>query len=78
MLTVADPEEAVAYFQRSSAQEPGRIDFSVGLARSLVRVQATAKARCLWARCVGPVREGTHEDRVDMPPLVRAGDWDTG
>jgi Flp pilus assembly protein TadD len=77
MLTVADPEEAVAYFQRSSAQEPNRIDFKRGLARSLVRAGKPQSALPVWRDVVGS-SEGTHEDRVDYATaLVRAGDWDT-
>ncbi len=77
MLTVADPEEAVAYFQRSSAQEPDRIDFKRGLARSFVRAGRPQSALPVWRDVVGSP-EGTHEDRVDYASaLVRAGDWDT-
>ena len=36
MLTVADPNEAVSYFQRASAANPDRIDLRRGLAKSLV------------------------------------------
>ena len=32
MLTVGDPEEAVAYFTRASLNDPGRIDLMRGLA----------------------------------------------
>jgi len=32
MMTVADPNEAVNYFQRSLQKEPNRIDFTRGLA----------------------------------------------
>ena len=39
MLTVADPNEAVSYFERASAANPDRIDLHRGLAVSLVRAK---------------------------------------
>ncbi len=37
MLSVADPNESVAYFQRTIAQSPNRIDLHRGLAMSVFR-----------------------------------------
>lgn len=75
MLTVADPEEAVAYFQRASAQDPDRIDFKRGLAMSLVRAGQAARALPVWKE-VTDSTDGTNEDRVDFASaLVRTGDW---
>ena len=37
MLTVGDPNEAVAYFQKTSAENPERPDLKRGLAKSLIR-----------------------------------------
>ena len=75
MLTVADPEEAVTYFQRASSQEPDRIDFKRGLATSLVRAGQAARSVPVWREIVGSP-EGTNEDRVDYASaLVRTGDW---
>ena len=48
MLTVSDPEEAVSYFARSSAQQPDRVDFKRGLAKSLVRAGRPADAVPVW------------------------------
>ena len=43
MLTVGDPKEAVAYFQKSSGENPDRIDLKRGLAKSLIRAGQTAQ-----------------------------------
>ena len=75
MLTVGDPNEAVAYFQRASAQDPERIDLMRGLAVSLVRAKRTAEARVAWARVVEHP-EATSNDRVKLADaLIRANDW---
>lgn len=46
MLTVADPNEAVAYFQKSLRQDPERVEFQRGLAKSLIRARRPKKR--LW------------------------------
>ena len=50
MLTVADPNEAVAYFRRSSTEEPKRLDLKRGLAMSLVRAGKPAEAVPVWRK----------------------------
>ena len=75
MLTVGDPNEAVAYFQRSSAQAPERIDLMRGLALSLVRAKRTTEARTAWARVVDH-KDSNLEDRVQLADsLIRSNDW---
>lgn len=75
MLTAADPNEAVNYFQRASGQQPDRIDLIRGLATSLVRANRTAEAVPAWTR-VTEHQEATNEDRVGLADaLIRAGDW---
>ena len=44
MLTVGDPNEAVAYFKKSSDENPDRIDLKRGLAKSLVRASRPTEA----------------------------------
>ncbi|WP_138422758.1 tetratricopeptide repeat protein [Maritimibacter alexandrii] len=75
MLTVGDPEEAVAYFRRASAQAPDRVDFKRGLAQSLIKARKASEATTVWAEVAnGP--EGTAEDRVNLADAyIRAGDW---
>ena len=48
MLTVADPAEAVSYFQGALQKEPDRVDLKRGLAKSLVRAQKPTEAAKIW------------------------------
>ena len=75
MLTVGDPNEAVAYFQRTAAQNPDRIDLKRGLAKSLVRARKPAEAATVWQLVVDS-KEGTNDDRVLLADaLIRANEW---
>lgn len=75
MLTVGDPNEAVAYFQRTAAANPDRIDLKRGLAKSLVRAQKPKEAASVWAQVVASP-EGTNDDRVDLADaLIRSNEW---
>ncbi|TNF58611.1 MAG: tetratricopeptide repeat protein [Rhodobacteraceae bacterium] len=77
MLTVADPNEAVAYFTRTTKQHPDRIDYQRGLAVSLVRAKRNTEATAAWARVV-KMDGATPDDSVDYADaLIRAGDWET-
>ena len=75
MISVADPEEAVAYFARTYEQNPDRVDVQRGYAKSLVRAKRPAEAAKIWTKVVeGP--EATSEDKVSLADaLIRAGDW---
>ncbi|MBJ3761261.1 tetratricopeptide repeat protein [Maribius pontilimi] len=76
MLTVADPNEAVAYFRKSVAADPSRIDLQRGLATSLIRAKKPAQAAPVWAK-IAEMPEATHDDRMGLADaLLRAGDWD--
>lgn len=75
MLTVADPNEAVAYFKRTLQDNPGRIDIQRGLGQSLIRAKRSTEALPVWESVVAH-REATDEDRVEYADaLIRAGDW---
>lgn len=75
MLTVADPEEAVAYFRRTSAEQPERTDLKRGLAKSLVRAKRPEEAAKVWAAVVASP-DVTNQDRVDLADaLIRSNDW---
>jgi Tfp pilus assembly protein PilF len=75
MLTVADPGEAVDYFTRTLAENPGRIDLMRGLGRSLIRAQKPTEAALVW-RQVADHPEATAEDRVMLADaLIRANQW---
>jgi Flp pilus assembly protein TadD len=76
MLTVADPNEAVAYFQRSSMANPDRIDLKRGLATSLVRAKRSEEAVIAW-RTVAQMPEANDDDRISLADaLIRASRWD--
>ena len=75
MLTVADPNEAVAYFRRTSAENPERIDLRRGLAKSLVRARKPTEAATVWKGVIDS-GQGESEDRVGLADaLIRANDW---
>jgi Flp pilus assembly protein TadD len=75
MLTVADPNEAVVYFQRTAAEQPERIDIQRGLGQSLVRANRFPEAVATFDQLVKRP-EATDEDRVDhADALIRAGEW---
>ncbi len=75
MLTVADPNEAVTYFQNASAKAPARTDLKRGLAVSLVRAKKPEAAAAIWREvAAGP--EATSEDRVNYASaLIRGNEW---
>ena len=76
MLTVGDPDEAVAYFERAVSQKPDRVDLQRGLAKSLVRAQRPADAVTVWRKIVASP-EVTNEDRVALADaLIRTNDWE--
>jgi len=76
MLTVADPNEAVDYFQRSVNISPDRIDLQRGLAKSLVRAKRNTEAVTAWTK-VSKMDGATADDVVDLADAqIRNGDWD--
>ncbi len=76
MLTVGDPNQAVAYFADASASAPDRIDLKRGLAKSLVRAQRPSDAVTSWQEVIAH-EESTNSDRVDLADAyVRSNQWD--
>lgn len=76
MLSSADADEAVAYFQRATASEPERIDLLRGLGKSLIRAQRPTVAVAAWSRVVEHP-DATDEDRVALADaLIRNNEWD--
>ncbi len=76
MLTVADPNEAVSYFQRAIGEQPDRIDLQRGLAQSLVRAKRHTEAVSAWKR-VTDHEEATDDDKVDFADaLIRNNEWE--
>lgn len=75
MLTVADPNEAVTFFQRSAKQDPTRIDHQRGLASSLIRAKRITEGVLEWRKVV-IMPEATSDDSVELADaLIRSGDW---
>lgn len=75
MLTVGDPNEAVAYFTKASTENPDRIDLKRGLAKSLIRAGRPAEAATIWA-AIAASPEGTMDDRVSLADAhIRQNDW---
>ena len=75
MLTVADPNEAVDYFQRTLKDNPDRIDIQRGLAMSLVRARRYTEGVPAWKK-VTKHKDSTNVDQVDLADAqIRAGQW---
>lgn len=76
MLTVADPEEAVAYFTRATREKPERVDLKRNLARSFVRAKRPLEALPVWQEVIAsPQAQPTdHVDHAET--LIRLGRWD--
>ena len=76
MLTVANPEEAVNYFEAALKAEPERTEIKRGLAGALMRTGEYRRARTLWAE-VADSPEATREDSINLAEaLIRLGEWD--
>jgi Tfp pilus assembly protein PilF len=76
MLTVGDPDEAVAYFSRSVADNPDRIDLKRGLAKSLIRANKPTEAIAVL-NAIMQSPEGTADDKVTLADAyIRTNDWD--
>ncbi len=75
MLTVADPNEAVSYFERATGEDPDRIDHQRGLALSLIRAKRVTEGVGAWKK-VTEMPGATPDDAVEYADaLIRSGDW---
>lgn len=75
MLTAADPNEGVAYFQRAVGEKPESVALKRGLAKALVRAKKPTEAAIVWKQVIDS-GEGTNEDRVGYADaLIRGNDW---
>ena len=75
MLTIGDPNEAVAYFKKSSDENPDRIDLKRGLAKSLIRANRPTEAIAIWT-AITASPEGGPADRVSLADaLIRSNEW---
>ena len=76
MLSVADPEEAVSYFARTSAEHPERIDLKRGLAMSLIRAKDFKRGARVWEE-ITKHPESNNADKVQYADaLIRNNEWD--
>ncbi|MBL4810926.1 MAG: hypothetical protein JKX69_00885 [Rhodobacteraceae bacterium] len=76
MLTVADAGEAVNYFNRAVAGDPGRVDLMRGLATSLIRAHRAREGVDAWREVVAHA-EATDADSVQLADaLIRDNQWD--
>ena len=75
MLTAADPNEAVAYFQRASIENPDRLDLQRGLALSLVRANKVREGASAWERVVANEKSET-VDKIELADAyIRLSEW---
>ena len=75
MLTVADPNEAVTYFQKASRDDPERLDLQRGLGQSLLRARRATEAGVIWAKIVKHP-DANNDDKIFYAnSLVRQGEW---
>lgn len=76
MLTSADPDEAVSFFQRTLSENPDRIDLQRGLATTLIRAKRGTEGAVMWKR-VTEHEESTYDDQIGYADaLIRTGEWD--
>lgn len=76
MLTVSDPEDAVAYFERALSEQPGRADFRRGYALALARARRFDAAS---AEFEALARDGIMDDQTRIEyahSLARLQRWD--
>jgi len=75
MLSSADPNEAVAYFERTAADNPDRIDVWRGLGAALIRANKATQAAGVWEK-VTKMDGATLDDHVDYADaLIRDSKW---
>ena len=75
MLTVADPDEAVAYFTRALRENPGRVDLERNFAKALTRAGRSTEAASAWEK-VAANPQSTADDRVELAgAYIRINEW---
>jgi Flp pilus assembly protein TadD len=76
MLTAADPEDSVRYFQQALAREPDRADFRRGLALSLARARRDNEAARVYQELI-TLNQDQPSDRLDYAFVaMRLDRWD--
>lgn len=76
MLNFADPNEAVIYFESALRNEPERLDFKRGLAKSLMKAKRHSEAVLIYEQ-IEENGDSSNLDRLDMADAyIRGGGWD--
>ncbi len=75
MLTAADPREAVTYFTQAAENNPDRVLFRRGLARSLARAGDAEAAIPVWQQVIAHP-ESVLDDQVELADAyIRTNNW---
>ncbi|WP_112321625.1 tetratricopeptide repeat protein [Oceanibium sediminis] len=75
MLDFADANQSVAYFQRSLAENPDRVEFKQGLAQSLLRAGRPEESILAYKALV-EAGQATSTDRLKYAEaLIQVGKW---
>ncbi|WP_104019246.1 tetratricopeptide repeat protein [Roseovarius nitratireducens] len=75
MLQSSDPAEAVAYFQRATANDPDRIDLMRGLGKSLVRAGRATEAVTAWENVTNHPDAADADSVALADALIRNNEW---
>jgi len=76
MLDFADPNAAANYFRNALDNEPDRVEFKRGYARSLMRARRSAEAALAFQQ-MDAAGELANEDRLlYAEALIQNGEWD--
>lgn len=76
MLSLADPNESVAYFSKALTSEPERIDLRRGLCKSLSNARRFEEANLCWSEAVKDA-SATNQDNVEYAGvLLRLAEWE--
>ncbi len=76
MLTVGDPNEAVAYFSRAVGDNPDRIDLQRGLAKSLIRAGKPTEAMAVLNTVIQNPASNPDDKVMLADAYIRANEWD--
>lgn len=76
MLTFADPNQAASYFRNALNNDPDRLEFKQGYARSLMRAKRTTEAVLVYEQ-IEATGELNDDDRLNYAEaLIHNGKWD--
>ncbi len=76
MLTVAEPNEAIAFFTAALQQSPGDIDAQRGLATSLTRANRNTEAIAAWRSVLAHPQAGPADSVELADAQIRNNMWD--